>query len=111
MTPAKYAKSDDPVSVLGRLGSALEEQRADLTALVFVDDPKLVEVGACKDAAEAKLFRQLTYDLYLGDFLLRLSRDRTLLEMHQRGHWLFINKLLTRRGCSLGLTRRCDHDA
>ena len=91
---SKYGKTDDPVSVLGRLGSALEEQRADLTALVFVDDPKLAEVGACKDAAEAKLFRQLTYDMYLGDFLLRLSRDRTLAEMHQRGHWLFINKLL-----------------
>jgi hypothetical protein len=91
---SKYGKTDDPVSILGRLGSALEEQRADLTALVFVDDPKLVEAGACKDTAEARLFRQLTYDLYLGDFLLRLSRDRTLAEMHQRGHWLFINKLL-----------------
>jgi dipeptidyl-peptidase III len=91
---SKYGKTDDPVSVLGRLGSALEEQRADLTALVFVDDPKLVEVGACKDATEAKLFRRLTYDMYLGDFLQRLSRDRTLAEMHQRGHWLFINKLL-----------------
>ena len=90
----KYAKTDDPVSILGRLGSALEEQRADLTALLFVDDPKLVETGACKDANEAKLLRQLTYDLYMSDFLLRLSRDRTLLEMHQRGHWLFINKLL-----------------
>jgi dipeptidyl-peptidase-3 len=90
----KYAKTDDPVSVLGRLGSALEEQRADLAALVFVDDPKLVEVGACKDATQAKLFRQITYDLYLADFLQRLSRDRTLAEMHQRGHWLFMNKLL-----------------
>jgi dipeptidyl-peptidase III len=90
----KYEKTDDPVSVLGRLGSALEEQRADLTALVFVDDPILVEVGACKDGTEAKLMRQLTYDMYLGDFLLRLSRDRTLAEMHQRGHWLFISKLL-----------------
>jgi dipeptidyl-peptidase III len=91
---SKYGKTDDPVSILGRLGSALEEQRADLTALVFVDDPKLVEIGACKDATEARLFRQLTYDMYLGDFLQRLSRDRTLAEMHQRGHWLFINKLL-----------------
>jgi dipeptidyl-peptidase III len=91
---SRYGKTDDPVSILGRLGSALEEERADLTALVFVDDPKLVEAGACKDATEAKLFRQLTYDLYLGDFLHRLSRDRTLAEMHQRGHWLFINKLL-----------------
>ena len=91
---SKYGKTDDPISVLGRLGSALEEQRADLTAMVFVDDPKLVEVGACKDATEAKLFRQVTYDMYVSDFLQRLSRDRTLAEMHQRGHWLFINKLL-----------------
>jgi dipeptidyl-peptidase III len=90
----KYGKTDDPVSILGRLGSALEEERADLTALVFVDDSKLVEAGACKDANEAKLFRELTYDVYVSDFLLRLSRDRTLAEMHQRGHWLFINKLL-----------------
>ncbi len=91
---SKYGKTDDPVSVLGRLGSALEEERADLTALVFVDDPKLVEAGALKDANEAKRFRQLTYDLYVSDFLQRLSRDRTLAEMHQRGHWLLINKLL-----------------
>jgi dipeptidyl-peptidase-3 len=90
----RYGKTDDPVSVLGALGGALEEQRADLTALVFVDDPKLVEIGACKDAAEARRFRRMTYDMYLGDFLLRLSRDRTVAEMHQRGHWLFINKLL-----------------
>ncbi len=92
----KYGKTDDPVSVLGRLGSALEEERADLTALVFVDDPKLVEAGALKDANEAKRFRQLTYDLYASDFLQRLSKDRTLAEMHQRGHWLLINKLLRR---------------
>ena len=91
---SKYGKTDDPVSILGRLGSALEEERADLTALLFVDDPKLVEAGALRDAAEAKLLRQLTYDLYVSDFLVRLSRDRTVAEMHQRGHWLFINKLL-----------------
>jgi dipeptidyl-peptidase III len=90
----KYGKTEDPVSVLGALGSALEEQRADLTALLFADDPTLVEIGACKDASEARLFRQLTYDMYVGDFLSRLSRDQTLAEMHQRGHWLFINKLL-----------------
>ena len=90
----KYGKTEDPVSALGTLGSALEEQRADLTALLFVNDPNMVEIGACKDASEAALFRQLTYDLYVGDFLSRLSRDQTLAEMHQRGHWLFINKLL-----------------
>jgi hypothetical protein len=91
---AKYGKTEDPVSALGALGSALEEQRADLTALVFVDDPKLIEIGAVKDADEAKLFRKLTYDAYLGEFLLRTSRGRSFTEPHQRGHWLFVNKLL-----------------
>lgn len=91
---SKYGATEDPVSALGSLGSALEEQRADLTALVFAGDPLLVEVGACKDAAQAKMFRDLTYDYYLADFLLRTSRDRSFAEMHQRGHWLFINKLL-----------------
>lgn len=91
---SKYGRTEDPVSALGALGSALEEQRADLTALVFVDDPKLVEIGAVKDGDEAALFRKLTYDAYLGEFLLRTSRGRSFTEPHQRGHWLFINKLL-----------------
>jgi hypothetical protein len=91
---AKYGKTEDPVSALGALGSALEEQRADLTALVFADDPKLVEIQACKDVEQAKLLRQLTYDAYVADFLRRTSRDRSFTEAHQRGHWLFINKLL-----------------
>jgi dipeptidyl-peptidase-3 len=91
---SKYGPTDDPVSVLGNLGSALEEQRADLTALVFAGDHRLVEVGACKDDAQAALFRRLTYDLYLGDVLQRLSRDRSITEVHARGHWIFLNKLL-----------------
>ena len=91
---SKYGKTEDPVSALGALGSALEEQRADLTALLFSGDPKLIEIGAIKDEAQAKLFRHVTYDAYLGDFLQRTSRDRSFAEMHQRGHWLFVNKLL-----------------
>ncbi|HEV8058495.1 MAG TPA: hypothetical protein VGP68_01400 [Gemmataceae bacterium] len=91
---SKYGKAEDPVSALGALGSALEEQRADLTALLFAGDPKLVAIGAIKDEDQAKLFQHVTYDAYLGDFLQRASRDRSFAEMHQRGHWLFINKLL-----------------
>jgi len=66
---AKYGKTEDPVSALGALGGALEEQRADLTALVFVDDPKLIEIGAVKDADAAALFRKLTYDVTRNDLL------------------------------------------
>jgi dipeptidyl-peptidase-3 len=90
----KYGATEDPISMLGNLGSALEEQRADLTALVFAGDPLLVEVGACRNQDEARRFRDLTYDAYLADFLLRVSRERSFAEMHQRGHWLFMNKLL-----------------
>jgi dipeptidyl-peptidase-3 len=91
---SKYGATEDPVSALGNLGSALEEQRADLTALLFADSDILVQVGACKDAAQARLFRDLTYDAYLADFLLRTSRDRSFAEMHERGHWMFFNKLM-----------------
>jgi dipeptidyl-peptidase-3 len=91
---SKYAKAEDPVSALGALGSALEEQRADLTALMFAGDTKLVAIGAIKDEEQARSFQRLTYDAYVGDFLQRASRDRSFAEMHQRGHWLFINKLL-----------------
>lgn len=91
---SKYGPTEDPVSALGNLGSALEEERADLTALTFCGDPLLVEIGACKDQEETRKLRDLSYDFYIGDFLWRASRDRSLAEMHQRGHWMFMNKLL-----------------
>jgi dipeptidyl-peptidase-3 len=91
---SKYAKGEDPISGLGSLGSALEEQRADLTALVFVDDPILVEIGTYKSPEEAKQIRKSLYDYYLADFLRRTSGQRTFAESHQRGHWLFVKMLL-----------------
>ena len=91
---SKFAKNEDPISALGSLASALEEQRADLTALVFAGDPALIEVGIYKDADEAKKMLHAQYDLYLIDFLRRTSGQRTFTEAHQRGHWLFIHKLL-----------------
>ena len=91
---SKFEKNEDPISALGSLASALEEQRADLTALVFAGDPILVEVGLYKDADEAKKLLHAQYDLYLVDFLRRTSGQRTFTEAHQRGHWLFIHELL-----------------
>lgn len=91
---SKYKEGEDPISGLGNLGSALEEQRADLTALVFAGDAKLIEVGIYKNAAEAKETLHAMYDYYLADFLRRTSGQRTFTEAHQRGHLLFINALL-----------------
>ncbi|NBX76878.1 MAG: hypothetical protein EBQ92_10020 [Proteobacteria bacterium] len=91
---SKFKKNEDPISALGSLASALEEQRADLTALVFAGDQALIAVGLYKDKGEAQEMLKAQYDLYLVDFLRRTSGQRTFTEAHQRGHWLFVNKLL-----------------
>jgi dipeptidyl-peptidase-3 len=90
----KYGPTEDPISALGQLGSALEEQRADLTAILFSGDSKLVDVGIYKDQADADFGRRALYDWYIGDFVRRVSRERTFTEAHQRGHWLYIHQLL-----------------
>lgn len=92
----KYGPKEDPVGALGALGSALEEQRADLAALVFAADPILVKVGFYTDAKEATLVRNVMYDTYLVTFLQGTSKQRSLSEAHQRGHWVLINKLIER---------------
>lgn len=91
----RYAPQEDPISALGAAGgSALEEQRADLAALVFAGDSKLVDVGVYASQAEALAVRNAMYDIYLANFLLRLSKERTFSESHSRGHWLLVKKLL-----------------
>ncbi|NBX82228.1 hypothetical protein EBQ90_03955 [bacterium] len=93
---SKFKKNEDPISALGSLASALEEQRADLTALVFGGDPILVKVGIYENENEAQEIQKAQYDLYLVDFMRRTSGQRTFTEAHQRGHWLFVHKLLER---------------
>jgi dipeptidyl-peptidase-3 len=91
---AKYGPKEDPTTALGALGSSLEEQRADLTALVFAADPIMVEVGMFKDKAEANRSRNAMYDAYNANFLRDLSKQKSLSEAHHRGHWLLLNTLL-----------------
>jgi Peptidase family M49 len=90
----KYGPKEDPTTALGALGSSLEEQRADLTALVFAADPIMTEVGMFKDQAEAFLSRNAMYDAYNANFLRDLSKQKSLSEAHHRGHWLLLNMLL-----------------
>jgi len=90
-----YGPKEDPISALAVAGgSALEEQRADLAALVFAADPKLVEVGLYPSLEEAIVVRNAMYDLYLIDFLRVIARDHSLAEAHMRGHWLLIKQLM-----------------
>ena len=90
----QYGPKEDPIAALGSAGSALEEQRADLAALVFAGDTRLVEVGIYKSQDEATQTRNAMYDLYLVDFLRVLSKSRSFAEAHMRGHWLLIHNLL-----------------
>jgi dipeptidyl-peptidase-3 len=91
---SKYVKGEDPISAIAQeigssIASALEEERADLTGLVFVNDPQLVAAGLYKDQAEADKIRDLSYDWYFADFLKRFARGRSWAGAHARGHLLF----------------------
>lgn len=91
---SKYGPKEDPTTALGALGSSLEEQRADLTALVFAADPLMVEVGMFTDMEHALKSRNAMYDAYNANFLRDLSKQKSLSEAHHRGHWLLLNILI-----------------
>ena len=91
---SKYAKEEDPTSALGALGSALEEERADLTSLVFANDPQLVKIGYYPDQAAADRIRMSAYDMYVTRFFMRVAKDRNLSEAHAHGQQVFFNRLL-----------------
>lgn len=98
---ARYAQNEDPTTALGSLGSSMEEQRADLAALSFGGNPIMVEVGMFADQAEATRTRNAMYDTYLANFLRDVSKQQSLSEAHQRGHWLLVNVLLEKGAITL----------
>lgn len=89
----KLAKGTDPSS-LKNYASALEEARADLFALYFMSDRKIVELGLLpnEDAAKA------SYDAYLRNGILtqmvRIKPGKNIEEAHMRNraaisHWVY----------------------
>jgi dipeptidyl-peptidase-3 len=95
-----------PQEALKEHASALEEGRADLVALYFMADPKLVELGVIP-AADHDAITRAAYESYTRNALtqlLRVGRDATQLEQdHMRNrqmvvHWLMANtKAIERR--------------
>jgi dipeptidyl-peptidase-3 len=100
-----------PHELLKEQYSAIEETRADLVALYFLPDPKLVELGLVP-AAHAREIVLAEYEQYVRGVLVQLRRVRegtTLEEDHMRNrqlivHWLMANTpavaLRTREGKS-----------
>jgi dipeptidyl-peptidase-3 len=88
----------NPQALLKEQYSALEEGRADLVALYFIADPKLVELGLVPAAEHDDIVRT-EYESYTRNALVQLRRVREgthLEEDHMRNrqmvvHWLMAN--------------------
>ncbi|HSN50216.1 MAG TPA: hypothetical protein VLR52_03215, partial [Bacteroidales bacterium] len=89
----KLAEGTDP-NALKNYASALEEARADLFALYYMMDPKIIELGLLPNEEAAKS----SYDAYIRNGLLsqlvRIKPGREIEEAHMRNrsaicHWVY----------------------
>jgi dipeptidyl-peptidase-3 len=85
----------DPATVIGEYYSALEEARADLIALWFMGNPKLVELGLVneKDLADIEKTAYESYTRNALGQLRRITEGNQIEEAHMRNrqmivHWL-----------------------
>lgn len=89
----KLAPATDP-NALKNYASPLEEMRADLFALYFIPDPKMIEIGLMQSEEPAKAL----YDNYIRNGLLtqivRIQPGKDIEQAHMRGraaiaHWVY----------------------
>jgi dipeptidyl-peptidase-3 len=86
----------NPQAVLKEQYSALEESRADLVALYFVPDRKLVELGLVEEADHADIIRA-EYEGYARNALVQLRRVREgsqIEEDHMRNRQMIVGWLM-----------------
>jgi dipeptidyl-peptidase-3 len=84
-----------PGQLLKEQYSAVEESRADLVALYFLPDPKLVELGLVSAADHEEIVRT-EYEYYARNALLQLRRVRhgtQIEEDHMRNRHMIVNWL------------------
>ena len=86
-----------PHHLLKECFSAIEEARADLVALYFIADPKLVELGLVDAQSHADIVAA-EYEYYARNALLQLRRVREgtqIEEDHMRNRHLIVSWLMT----------------
>jgi dipeptidyl-peptidase III len=86
----------NPQAVLKEQFSALEEARADLVALYFLPDPKLVELGLIEQADQADVVKA-EYEAYTRNALIQLRRVRQgtqIEEDHMRNRQMVVRWLM-----------------
>jgi dipeptidyl-peptidase-3 len=85
-----------PQTVLKEQYSALEEARADLVALYFLPDPKLIEIGLLAPADHDDIVRA-EYEAYTRNALVQLRRVREgtqIEEDHMRNRQMIVGWLM-----------------
>jgi len=85
-----------PQQLLKEQFSAVEESRADLVALYFLPDPKLVELGLVEEEDHAEIVRT-EYEYYARNALVQLRRIREgtqIEEDHMRNRHMIVNWLM-----------------
>jgi len=90
------ALNGSPQSALREQYSALEEARADLVALYYLPDPKLVELGLVKADDQAEMV-QSEYESYTRNALAQLRRVRHgthIEEDHMRNRQMIVRWLM-----------------
>jgi dipeptidyl-peptidase-3 len=86
----------EPEKIIGQYYSALEEARADLVALWFMGDRKIVELGLVAESGREELERA-TYENYTRGALSQLHKVRqgqTLEEDHLRNRQMIVGWLM-----------------
>lgn len=90
--------TDNPSTTLKNYASVLEEARADLVALYFMLDPKMVELGVLPDLDAARG----EYDHYIQNSLLvqlaRIPKGETIQEAHMRNRHMIAAWALEKGG-------------
>ena len=87
--------NDPPHRLLGEQYSSIEEARADLVALYFLPDPKLVELGIVPADHHDQIVAT-EYEYYVRNALVQLRRVREgtqLEEDHMRNRQMIVNWL------------------
>jgi dipeptidyl-peptidase III len=85
-----------PHQLLKEQFSAIEESRADLVALYFLPDPKLVELGLVAEVDHAEVVRS-EYEYYARNALVQLRRVREgtqIEEDHMRNRHMIVSWLM-----------------
>lgn len=90
----KQKEGVDPGDTLKMYASTIEEARADLVALYFAIDPKLIELGLMETLEEGKA----EYDGFIRSALLvqlvRVEKGKNIEEAHMRNRYLIANWVL-----------------